>query len=127
MKIRQGFVSNSSSSSFVVAVKEQISEPCPHCGRKDDGFLDKLEKSSYQIDGNCVISRGKNDTIEEVKTNYWMDEVEEKELTDKISSYADKGYDVAYIAISHHDDGMRLEMQILEKSEKLVIIHNGDE
>jgi kynurenine formamidase len=107
-------------------VKEQISEPCPHCGRKDGGFLDKLETSSYYIEGNCIIARGKNDTIEEIKVNWW-DEDEEKKVIDDISSYADKGYEVAYIAISNHDERTRLVMNVLIDSEKLVIIHNGDE
>ena len=46
MKIRNGFVSNSSSSSFVVAYKS--GDPCPHCGRKDIDmveFFDRMDRT----------------------------------------------------------------------------------
>jgi hypothetical protein len=38
MKIRNGFVSNSSSSSFIISVPKS-SEPCPTCGRREDNIL----------------------------------------------------------------------------------------
>ena len=56
MKIRNGFVSNSSSSSFVVAIKKNDGEVCPHCGRGTPNLLKIIEeKSNYggetEIDG----------------------------------------------------------------------------
>jgi hypothetical protein len=44
MKIRNGFVSNSSSSSFIVALNPK--EKCPHCGRSSQNILDILESTN---------------------------------------------------------------------------------
>ena len=74
MKVRNGFVSNSSSSSFVVAYKE--SEKCPYCGRSDPDLrrvLDCAETSNRSDDTKiinenivCILSKAKNElkTIE---------------------------------------------------------------
>lgn len=43
MKIRNGFVSNSSSSNFIVAVRK--SEACQHCGRSDPDFLQLVDRA----------------------------------------------------------------------------------
>lgn len=46
MKIRSGFVSNSSTTSFIVAINhEKLGEKCPHCGRSSPNILDMLEDS----------------------------------------------------------------------------------
>jgi hypothetical protein len=44
MKYRNGFVSNSSSASFIVAVNESV--PCKHCGRSDMSILDLIDSAS---------------------------------------------------------------------------------
>ena len=51
MKAREGFVSNSSSTSFIVAVRKDINA-CPHCGRKDPDILELIEQMSYTNDDN---------------------------------------------------------------------------
>ena len=45
MKIRNGFVSNSSSSSFIVAVNPK--EKCPHCGRSSMNIVDVLASTDW--------------------------------------------------------------------------------
>ena len=46
MKTRSGFVSNSSSSSFIIAFDEGKFGHCPHCGRKDVSILDLVERAN---------------------------------------------------------------------------------
>jgi hypothetical protein len=45
MKIRQGFVSNSSSSSFIIELLEE-NQVCSHCGRKDPDLVDMIERGN---------------------------------------------------------------------------------
>lgn len=39
MKLRNAFVSNSSSSSFIIEILDKTNEPCPTCGRSDPDLL----------------------------------------------------------------------------------------
>lgn len=53
MKIRTGFISNSSSTSFIIAINP--SQRCEHCGRSDPSIIDLLERgSAYYVDENRV-------------------------------------------------------------------------
>jgi hypothetical protein len=49
MKSRSSFVSNSSSSSFIVAMKKSINEPCEKCGRKPINIVSIIEQQR----GSC--------------------------------------------------------------------------
>jgi hypothetical protein len=63
MKIRNGFVSNSSSSSFIIRIKGAGSK-CVHCGRGDVPFLELLGSSKGGDSENTLMASGKGAIIE---------------------------------------------------------------
>ena len=63
MKQRNGFVSNSSSSSFVIAIKKSANEPCPHCGRSDPNILGVIENQERQDEDTFIVGTGIGDAL----------------------------------------------------------------
>ena len=134
MKTRTGFVSNSSSSSFLIAEKPASKDICPHCGRSDlqESILDMIDKCN---DGNNqVIARGTEDTLK-----YFDDRIKdeqeyakkegikpkvtwEQDLLDKTKQAAEDGYDISYVGISDHDDMIHYVM----KTSKSIKVLYGD-
>jgi hypothetical protein len=72
MKIRDGFVSNSSSSSFIIAYK--VGDPCSHCGRSNIDMSDIIKKVNYN---NSVDVEAEG--IDEIQNK--MREIYEEELS----------------------------------------------
>lgn len=94
MKIRSGFVSNSSSTSFVIVIDTQ----------KQPVLLDLLERWSER---EChyetsVISSEKDEIISRALDNYDID------LSDRLESVTDGGkYVAVWLELSYHDDIIR--------------------
>ena len=120
MKIRSGFVSNSSSSSFIVAFKQK-NDICPCCGRQDFNIID-LIKNSYDEDNNVKHDNSESvinsinrelDDLKNKKSSFFSDiEVQEQitlclEQIDKIQNYVKEGYEVIEISLSDHDETLR--------------------
>ena len=123
MKTRFGFVSNSSSSSYVVAVFKK--DKCPHCGRTDPNFLDIVEaigaRSSGESECTQLHERGTKEIerylVEGLKMDEWRlpEEITEWEDVLVVSKKAEKkGYEVARIEISYHDNASIEMMNLLE-------------
>ena len=78
MKIRSGFVSNSSSSSFVLKLIKDDEDVCPHCGRGDKDLLTYLRASSTYSDHPCdnkcgIRAVGKDEVVKYMRdaVDYW--------------------------------------------------------
>ena len=105
MKIRNGFVSNSSSSSFVLAIRK--SESCPHCGRKDLDILKLIEESGSYDEESCIKSQGHKSVLKklEERCKEWYDDNVEEKLENyrkEIAKYPAKdGWDIAIVDISY--------------------------
>jgi len=128
VKIRDGFVSNSSSSSFVVAYNN--SDKCKTCGRSDHDLYDIIE-SKYNASYSCseetkCLANGLDEVIEYINDNFfkYSDNREEsiKEMEDKIRNVMDNrsGWELLLCDVSYHDN--IVNKIILEKEENNTLI-----
>ena len=97
MKIRNGFVSNSSSSSFVIAISE--TNKCEHCGRSDMDILDLVRRSEEYGCDTCIAAEGKEEVIKHLSEWYESDK-----YIKKIKDFDDNDKQIALVEISYHDD-----------------------
>ncbi|MCK9458162.1 MAG: transposase family protein [Proteobacteria bacterium] len=125
MKIRIGFVSNSSSMSFIVAVKKR--GKCPHCGQKPDTLLDLVERGGYET---FLHAKGQDDVLAYMKREmeeYFEDndgEDNTEEVIQKVKELSkNTDFDVACINISQNDDYLQGFMDEEEKKGNVVTIY----
>jgi len=117
MKIRNGFVSNSSSSSYVIAYRQ--SEPCPHCGRNDIDIMSIIEQSEDNGDGETSVAAvGYDAVMEHLKD--WFDA--DDEIFEKIKELNDGTYNFGMVYISYSDTSLS---GMLENNKSIKILHSG--
>jgi hypothetical protein len=129
MKIRTGFVSNSSSASFVVALRK--SAPCPTCGHKEDDFLKYVEERDPH--GGYETTRLKTRDVDELFKQFDTKDLDDSKWSTGVreihnSTYArikeavEKGYEVAEIEVAYHDPDTNEKMHLMEAKKELVVL-----
>ena len=114
MKLRQGFVSNSSSSSFLIAIKDKEGCTCKKCGRADftlDQIRDEVQScKNGDSEWKC---EGYEDVLAKV-------DPDDTELKKKMEVLKALGYDFAYFDISNHDCFLK---QAINNSKNIEIVY----
>ena len=155
MKIRSGFVSNSSSSSFIIAFDTNKFSPCPHCGRRDLSIVDmvkhsrngdnqvawddaqerirRLREEISEIQEEIILLQKRRGekfnefwTVDD-KINYLEGSISESEAEIAIIEDAvNKGLSVACIEVSYHDEHILDEIDNLQRMGKLEVLNRND-
>lgn len=129
MKIRLGFISNSSSSSFIVAFKQK--ERCLTCGRHFNNIIHQIERNNYEYINNEVYAIGEKDVLKYIldlpEFPFIEHDIEENkkesskyDLANKVKDYVKKGYQVASISVDRCDDNL---LEFIQNKENCEIIY----
>ena len=124
MKKRKGFVSNSSSTSFVIAIKE--ADKCPHCGRHDIDFIELIKSKQDDYCDNTKICYESAEEILEERIIYGYDNEMTKNLKAQLEEAVSNGMKVAEIRVSNCDNTTKKLMDDLEVRGDLIILEEDE-
>jgi len=123
MKQRNGFVSNSSSSSYVIALRK-VNTPCSHCGRKDLDLLDMISEAYNYNDDNRVRYRGHDVLTSDYFLN--LSTEEQNKIREHIKN-SDETWELADISISYHNNALRAVFDNLVASKNMIVLVGDDD
>jgi len=131
MKTRTGFVSNSSSSSYIVGINT-VPEPCPHCGRGGTDLVKLLESHDHWetslewTDPDQRIAELERDNVE-WRAKGWDDDVAANQRQiDMLTEAKDRFKTVMEIAVSYHDEFLLHLLTEMGKNGEITILQ-GEE
>jgi len=127
MKMRVGFVSNSSSSSFVLAISPALVEPCLHCKRKSHLLEAFNNNSNWEETG--IISEDVNRIVhyvEEMAGNYGDNETRGQKALDEIGLLHGDGWQIMLVELSYHDYNARSLLDEEVRNGNVKMIFCGD-
>lgn len=120
MKQRNGFVSNSSSSSFIVAYETSL--PCPHCGRSDKDFADMIRASGDIYEDTYIIRTYAGDILDNLNEQVNIYKRNVKELSkenprNKIGTYTGSNWTVGQ-EIESAEEQIKIHKEAIAKVEE---------
>jgi len=118
MKIRNGFVSNSSSSSYVIAYKEP--EKCTHCGRSDINIISLIGRGDDCGD-TYISKKGYDDVVDGLKE--WLDDDITDDIIAEMDELNDGTYKFAIAYVAYHDETLP---EVLKTTKSIKILYKGD-
>jgi hypothetical protein len=118
MKIRHQFVSNSSSTSFIVVFKKDAESCCPTC-KKRNLSLSELKDLFNSSDGETTWD-GEDPfkIIEDIKECYGN---EKTDLIKEIEIHKALGNEIARFRISYYNDALKL---IMQQCDNITVLHS---
>lgn len=122
MKIRQGFVSNSSSSSFVIVINSKP-EQCPHCKRGGldlETFMNGHNHWETSLGDLYCLLRDYEDEAKHDPDSWTADALE------KIRQAQKDGKEIMCIDVSYHDEALKMLIGELKESGDIELLVGDD-
>jgi len=122
MKQRKGFVSNSSSTSFILTIEQ--ADVCEHCGRGGGLDIFTLMGRGNNFSDNEIEAIGKDEVVKHIKEEDWYDCDESQKLIKKIEKVDETKKKVVMLSVSYHDETL---IDLIESSKGVTIMYREND